>query len=141
MKIDACNNLSFNSRFLRIPYPEQFPKEVLSAVKSNNAIDEFIKAGTPKTFIGKIIDLFKDKECLEVYYFFDKSYSLASLSFQLGFLRKNKSLFCKHQLDIRGVVDKNQPPTTAVPRIIKALNNIKDFNFITEKPYPQTINV
>ena len=64
--IDNVNNISFNSRYLNVKSLEKLPPRISDAILKNEAIDEFIKAGQPKRFIGKVLDLFKWNEKIDV---------------------------------------------------------------------------
>jgi len=66
--INSINNVSFNSRYLKIVNPEKFPKRLYDAIYKCDAIDEFIQAGKPKTLLGKIADLLKKSKPLEIRY-------------------------------------------------------------------------
>lgn len=63
-----CNYVSFNSRSLRIKHPDEFPVKVYAAIYKSDSIEQFLSAGRPKTLWGKIIDLFKRNEKLDIYY-------------------------------------------------------------------------
>jgi len=66
--INNINNVSFNARCINVYTLEKLPPRISQAILKNPAIDEFIKAGQPKTIWGKIVDLFKKDEILDVYH-------------------------------------------------------------------------
>lgn len=72
--INAMNNISFNARYLRLTSKTaEFPQKISDAIYKNDAIDEFLKAGRPKTFWGKIKDFFSKEECLDITYEVEKT--------------------------------------------------------------------
>ena len=67
--INAMNNISFNARYLRLTSKTaEFPQKISDAIYKNDAIDEFLKAGQPKTFWEKIKDMFRKDEFLNISY-------------------------------------------------------------------------
>lgn len=67
--INAMDNISFNARYLRLTSKTaEFPQKISDAIYKNDAIDEFLKAGQPKTFWEKLKDLFRKDEFLNIFY-------------------------------------------------------------------------
>ena len=137
------NNIAFSSRYIKFLNPEKFPKEILTAVKTNKSLYEFISESKPKTLLEKFKDLFRKDECIEVAfnrYTEEGPYAEEVLSFHLGELRKNGSLFCTNSFVINantsGRTVKN--PTS---RIKEVLDNITDFKEKLSSPYPQHIDL
>lgn len=64
--ISPVSNLNFTSRYLRID--SKVPQAISDALYKSEAVDEFLKAGKPKTIFGKIIDIFRSPDILDVYY-------------------------------------------------------------------------
>ncbi len=65
IKIDS---ISFNSRYLNVKNPEAMPQRIYDAIYKSDGIDEFLRAGKPKTFWNKVADIFKKDEELTVSY-------------------------------------------------------------------------
>ena len=74
--INNLNNISFNARYVNFVNKENMPGKVYDAILKNDAIDEFIAKGKPKTILGKIIDLFRKDESLDISYSISKSIDL-----------------------------------------------------------------
>ncbi len=64
--INNVNNLSFSARYLRIQNEENFPVKLLDSIYKSDAVDEFIKAGKPKTIWENFVNIFKKNEYLDV---------------------------------------------------------------------------
>ena len=62
------NAASFRGRYLNLDQMEKLPPKIYDAILQNPSIDSFLKEGKPKTFIGKIIDLFRKDEMVDVRY-------------------------------------------------------------------------
>jgi len=59
---------SFSSRYLRIPKPDEFPKEVYNAIYKSDGIDAFLHPNRGKSAWQKFKDLFREDEFLDIYY-------------------------------------------------------------------------
>jgi hypothetical protein len=75
------NNITFNSRYLNVNKMENLPPRIYDAVLKNQAIDEYIKAGEPKTLLGKIINLFRSDEAITVTHDIIKTQTRKKFSF------------------------------------------------------------
>lgn len=144
--INDTNNISFSARYLKINKPENFPDKIHDAICKSEAIDTFLKEGTPKSLIGKILDFFKADEILDVYYRtqktskFDKFAQNDTVTFEFG--KKNKKYrfltLGNVQNGIRrraGSVPKAgedllfvAPKETSEDILAKAIEDIKDFD-------------
>lgn len=66
--INSLSSVSFNSRYLNIKNPEDMPRQIYDTIYKSDAVDKFLKAGKPKTFIDKILNLFRRDEILNIEY-------------------------------------------------------------------------
>lgn len=145
--INSVDNLSFSGRYLSIEHMEKIPPRISEAIYKSPAIDEFLRAGKPKTLWGKFIDLFKEDEMLDVYHTItkfagnpDSHAQKETLSFE--FDRKNYPKrtfkirhFQKGILRQSGSIPKpnedklfKKPLVTSEDKIIKSIEEIKDFD-------------
>ena len=66
--ISKVDSTMFGARYLNVDSVDKLPTKVSDAIYKCDAIDEFLKAGKPKTFWNKLKDLFRKDEILEVSY-------------------------------------------------------------------------
>lgn len=144
--INNISNTSFNSRYIDVKKLDKLPPQIKEAVLKSPAMDEFIKAGKPKTLWGKFVDLFKKDEVLEIFHNVKKEqnnpdiyaqdellifslkpdeYCLILPQSQKGIMRKGGSIpkLNEHPLF-------KKPEVTATDKLVKDIENIKDFNII-----------
>ena len=111
--INNTSNISFNSRYLQINEPEKFPKKIYDAIYKSDGIEAFLKAGKPKSLIGKILDFFKADEILDVYY----NNQHRMVTFEFG--KKNK----KHRF-----LSLSSIPAASEDSFVNSIENMKDFD-------------
>lgn len=147
--INPVNNVSFNSRFISVKSLDKLPPRIKEAILKNDAIDEFIKAGEPKTFMQKIINFFTKDEGLYVRHYKVQNQHLIDpyshqeiLSFSFGKNIQNSKIGelraeQKGWLRSAGSVPKpgensifTPPKATAEDKLIQLIERIKDFNSI-----------
>lgn len=146
--INSANNVSFNSRYLYLNSPEKFPQIVKDAIYKSDAIDEFLRAGQPKTFWEKLVDLFRKNEILDVYFIKNEKESsdphtwgeTVYFSFKKGKDQIKTAFFSepqKGELRPAGVIPKpgehrllKAPKVTASEKLAKKIDGIKDFESI-----------
>lgn len=149
--INQINNVSFNARYLKIHQPDKIPQKIHDAIYKNDAIEEFLKAGKPKTIWGKILDLFKKDKPLNIKYtetivalpkkvipterLNDKYSKACNLKFQFG---NKKGFISTEQQGLKrqaGSVPKpnedyryKPPIETAEDKMVKELDSLKDLS-------------
>ena len=146
ININNSNNISFNSRYLKIIEPEKFPKELLTSIKANKSLDEFIKEGQPKNILEKLKDLFKKDEYIGVYFnrYGDKTdpYVHEVLTFIRGDLKKDGlSMFGTNSFTIEANESGKQTTKNPTHRIKEIIDNITNFKEKLSKPYPEHIEL
>jgi hypothetical protein len=123
------NCVPFNSRHIEIHHSETFPKQLLNSIKNNKPLDEFVRAGNPKTFWEKFKNLFQKEEYIDFYY---DTYPVKS-SVQAEELVMDMSKYSKKNgwLSLGGLRikanSKPSNPITPTERILKEFESIKDF--------------
>lgn len=147
--INNVSNVSFNARYIDVNLLDKVPMRIKEAILKSPAIDEFIKAGEPKTFWGKVMDFFKRDEVLEVRHVVSKLEKVAdpynqyeSLNFAFGkgiYKQKSFSIRTSQQGVLRpvGSVAKmgehplfKEPKDTATEKLARSIENIKDFGVL-----------
>lgn len=141
------NNVSFGTRYIDVATLEKIPPRISEAILKNPAIDEFIKAGKPKTFWSKLLDIFTRDEVLDVYHVVsivdkpvDPYKRFESLHFEFG-----KGIFKSRCGELRtsqegvlrdaGTIAKpnehplfKEPKITATEKLARMVEEIKDFD-------------
>ena len=147
ISVNSTNNISFSARYLRINNQEAIPQRICDAIYKSDAIDEFLKAGKPKTILGKIKDFFRKNEFLEVYYghqnlsSYDPYAIKETVLFNLTKGKTNRQWsIIELQEGIKrefGNIAKSgenpiykAPKETATDKIVKSIEKIKDLNFL-----------
>jgi len=144
--INSVNNISFNARYIDMKKLDKLPPQIKEAILKSPAMDEFIKAGNPKTLWGKFVDLFKKDEVLEIFHCVKKErknpdiyaqdellifslkpkeYCLIMPQSQKGIMRKSGSIPKPNEHPLF-----TKPEVTATEKLVKDIENIKDFNVI-----------
>ena len=113
--VNSISNTSFNARYLRIKNPEQIPQNVRDAIYKSDAIDKFLMAGKPKTIWGKIIDIFRKNEFLDI------NYEVSKIKFPVD---------CKSSKYNSSICDRLRDPYQKVTTLIfKVTKGIKERKF------------
>ena len=146
INVNNRNNISFNSRYLRIIEPEKFPKEILTSIKANKSLDEFIKEGQPKNLLEKVKDLFKKDEYIGVYFnrYGDEAdpYVQEALTFIRGELRKDGvSMFGTNTFTIAANESGKRTTKNPTHRIKEIIDNITNFKEKLSKQHPEYIEL
>lgn len=145
-RINNSGSVSFNARYLKFVKKEQIPKPIVEAITKNGIIDEFIKAGKPKTLWGKFKDLFNKNEILDVRYEvrqknqYDPYSKKESILFSFG-KGKNRTRFTAIKASQEGIRRQEgeipkigespfykAPKETSTEKIVKQIENIKDMD-------------
>lgn len=144
--INPVNNVSFNSRYISVKSLDKLPPRIKEAILKNDAIDKFIKAGEPKTFMEKVINFFTRDEGLyirhyttpnahvidpyshaEVVYF---SFGKDAYNSKIGELRAEQKGWLRPVGSIPKPGENSifiKPKTTAEDKLVQMIENIKDF--------------
>lgn len=143
--INPINNVSFNSRYLNLELMDKLPPRISEAIYKSEAVDNFLKAGKPKTLVDKIIDFFRKDEIIDIFHIVNKGESYdryeqkESLSFYIKkgkCIEKTATLFAEQEGILRqdGSIPKpgedpifKAPLETAEDKLIKQIEKIKDF--------------
>ena len=123
--VNNISNPSFNARYLRIKNPERIPQNILDAIYKSDAIDNFLIAGKPKTIWGKIIDIFRTNEFLDI------NYEVSKIKFPVDCeSSKYNSLAARTIYD--RLRDPYQKVTTLIFKVTKGIKERK-FELYTEQ--------
>ena len=138
--INSVNNLTFNSRYLRLN--GEIPERISDAIYKNSSIEEFINSGKPKTLWEKFVNIFKKDEFVDVYYGTRKTNAndiyerteFVTFKYKKG---TQPAYFEEKQKGMRrpaGIIRKpgedpvfKPPMVTATEKLANAISNIKDF--------------
>ena len=144
--INSVSNISFNARYIDMKKLDKLPPQIKEAILKSPAMDEFIKAGNPKTLWGKFVDLFKKDEVLEIFHSVKKErnnpdiyaqdellifslkpdeYSFVIPKSQKGIMRKSGSIPKPNENPLF-----KKPEVTATEKLVNEIGNIKDFSVL-----------
>ena len=111
------SNVAFCARYIKFNNAEKMPKKVYEAVLKNDAVEEFLNEGKPKTLFDKLLDLFKRDDVLFVDYEADV-FSKFKEAKNEPYMRKDKLTFSFGK-ENSPMVDRKTCPITGFQRGIK----------------------